>query len=121
MMARLKHEYIVVPYIISVNNINDGWLKCYKFDENNKSKKCNIENYQGQTIIINETTTEEIDGEQQVKTEKKTVSLRDDFNKNLKKILSKLLDINENLTQTDNIETCKFCPYKKICERDNNK
>lgn len=121
MMARLKHEYIVVPYIISVNNINDGWLKCYKFDENNKIKKCNIENYQGQTIIINETTTEEIDGEQQVKTEKKTVSLRDDFNKNLKKILSKLLDINENLTQTDNIETCKFCPYKKICERDNNK
>jgi len=40
-----------------------------------------------------------------------------EFLKLLETSFEKLLDENENFTQTDNTDTCKFCPYNNICDR----
>jgi len=41
----------------------------------------------------------------------------DDFKTGLKELLSALFDPGIDFTQTDDIETCKNCPYQKICHR----
>ena len=111
-MSQLKSEqkYTIQPYIISVTNINDGALK-FNNNGNTKTKK-NIENYNDQDIFIKEETD---DGGEAIK----TVKLRLDVNNNLKGILNELLDPQKKFTQTPNTDNCEYCPYNKICNRNN--
>ncbi|MBQ1720045.1 MAG: PD-(D/E)XK nuclease family protein, partial [Bacteroidales bacterium] len=111
-MSQLKAEqnYTIQPYIISVTNINDGALK-FNNNGNIRTKK-NIENYNDQDIFVKEITD---DGGEEIK----TVKLRLDVNNNLKGILNELLDPQKKFTQTPNTDNCEYCPYNKICNRNN--
>ncbi|MBO4615294.1 MAG: PD-(D/E)XK nuclease family protein [Bacteroidales bacterium] len=82
-------DYKTQPAIISVTNLNDYHLK-YK----EANKKADIITYQDSN------------------------SLRDDFNANLRGILGEILDENTPFKQA-NEKNCTYCPYRKICNRDN--
>ena len=99
-MSQLYKDYTIQPYIISVTNINDGALK-YNRNGNPKSK-INIERYNDLVFIKDN-----------------NVVLNDDVNKNLKGILNEMLNPQNKLTQTQNTDNCKYCPYNKICNRNN--
>ena len=105
--TQLGYDYKkILPYFYSITNPYDGYLKCHIYDTKKKAEKRNkenVEDYLTQRIAINKTD----------------VSLRDDFNLNLKNILSKLLDKKENFTQTENLNACEICPYNKICNKNN--
>ena len=106
-VAQTKPEYEKIqPFIYSVTNLYDGFLKCRTINEKTGKKKQsldNIENYLDQNLIIDETET----------------TLRKHFNSRLKKILADLLSPTQNFTQTDNDDTCEICPYNKICNKGN--
>ncbi len=109
-MSQLKsaQEYTVQPYIISVTNLNDGALKAYKKGKEKKGgsatrTKQDIDDYKKQSILLNDND----------------VKLSDDVNENLKGILNELLDPEKKITQTKNIDNCEYCPYNKICNRNN--
>ncbi|MBS3770698.1 MAG: PD-(D/E)XK nuclease family protein [Bacteroidales bacterium] len=36
----------------------------------------------------------------------------------LRAVLSEIFDPGETFTQTDDLNTCRFCPYARICRRD---
>lgn len=100
-MSQLMPEYKIQPYIISVTKINDGALK---FNEDgNPRTKSNIENYQEQNVYVNGEKT----------------NLRENVNANLKGILEELLNKDINLKQTENSDNCEYCPYNKICNKNN--
>ena len=104
-IAQLKNEYkIVRPYIYSVTNLNDGFLKCIAINPETQKRKQsadNIENFLNQNALI--------DG--------KEVPLRENFNTMLKGKIEELLDPSKKFIQTENSETCKICPYSKICNK----
>ena len=104
-LAQLKTEYKKIqPYIYSVTNLNDGFLKCHMINkETGKTKNVSesIQNYLSENISIN----------------KAEVSLRTIFKQQLKEILTELLDPTKNFKQTENNDACKICPYSKICNK----
>ena len=46
--------------------------------------------------------------------------LCNEFKELLHNKLKEIFDINTPFTPTDDIERCKWCDFRKICERDNN-
>lgn len=98
-MSQLKPDYNVQPCIISVTKLDDYKLK-YK---NQEGKKSNIESFQGTKVLINE----------------REINLKDDVDANLQGILNELLDKDKNFKQTENVQNCKYCPYNKICNKNN--
>ncbi|MHB1178648.1 MAG: PD-(D/E)XK nuclease family protein [Daejeonella sp.] len=45
------------------------------------------------------------------------VYFKEQFELKLSEKLSEIFDVNIPFIQTANLETCKYCPFKKICQR----
>lgn len=102
----LHPDKTIQPSIISVTNPNDYQLKHLiprigKDGKPGRMEKIGIDSYSGTKVLI----------------QGKEINLRDDVNYNLRLILGELLDTKKKFTQTTNEDNCKYCPYKKLCNK----